>query len=198
MALATPAQHYYRYEVAAASAALSFWTRQAVVVNWEALRIDAGAAAKCSRVWYLLKQVLARQSAEPVLAEQPFEVRLTLGVPAGAAPRPAALIKPLLDGVIAARHCHDGTGAGELSGRLVADLPQPAAAIRHLLGSPGGEVRGSRALLHRFGAGVQWNPQDDLCGAAEVRIVPTAQAAPWTLTGEVNRLVARPAPTTPG
>ncbi len=118
VALATPAQHYYHYGVAAVSAAHSFWIRQSRAISWEAIPIISRNAAKCSQVWYPVKQVLAAQSAQPLLAGQLFEVRITLGVPAGATPRPAALIKPLLDGVISALHHHDGTDEVELSVRL--------------------------------------------------------------------------------
>jgi hypothetical protein len=121
--------------------------------------------------------------------QQPFALRLTLGIPAEVSSRPANLIKPIFDGVISALHQHDGSDIMELSSRVAADLKRSPDEIHTLLSSSVGAVLGPHPLLHRFGAGVQWNPRDDLCMAGELLITHTPQIETWTLWGSVDALV---------
>jgi len=111
---------------------------------------------------------------------------------------PAKIIKPLVDGVIAALHTHDGTALADVSDRLRAQLPgSDASDIAQLPGSdasdiaqlPGSDasdiaqrlvdddaaVLGPRRLVWPRASGVQWNPADDLCVALELRVEPATR-----------------------
>lgn len=79
-------------------------------------------------------------------------------------------LKPMLDGVIAAFHSHDGTALEDLAYRLsrVTALDPDKAA--HWLVDAQHAALSQRRLLWPFRDGVQWNPADDLCVAARVEI----------------------------
>jgi hypothetical protein len=130
-----------------------------------------GETTKPSAVWFALREAIvnARASADPA---QPYSLQLTLAVPIGERSAPAKMIKPLVDGVIAALHFHDGTALDELSGRVLVQVPTSSAErIAKLLTDERSAVLGQRRLLWPRGAGVQWNPADDLCLALELRVV---------------------------
>ena len=100
---------------------------------------------------------------------------------------PAKIIKPLVDGVIAALHTHDGTALADVSDRLRAQLPgSDASDIAQLPGSDASDIAqrlvdddaavlGPRRLVWPRASGVQWNPADDLCVALELRVEPATR-----------------------
>jgi hypothetical protein len=104
----------------------------------------------------------------------PFGLRLTIGVTAGERVAPAKVVKPLVDGLIAGLHDHDGTALAEVSNRLQSQLPNATAEeVATLLGSAQPAPLGRRRLLWPRAAGVQWNPADDRCLALELRVEPS-------------------------
>ncbi|WP_426513408.1 hypothetical protein ACPPVO_24040 [Dactylosporangium sp. McL0621] len=82
----------------------------------------------------------------------------------------------MLDGWIAATHCHDGTNRDILLPRLGG--PAAAAAQRTQLCDPTAAVLEARPLLHPFRNGCAWNPADERYDA--FRIVPRP-SPPWTI-----------------
>ena len=44
---------------------------------------------------------------------------------------------------------------------------------------------GSRRLVKPFREGVQWNPADDACLAAEIHLQPQPHNPPWQLSGSL-------------
>jgi hypothetical protein len=81
----------------------------------------------------------------------------------------APLTKVVLDGSIAALHDHDGTDRDEIASRVAVKARLDRRTVIGLL-EPVGAPLGPRRLLHRFGAGVQWNPADELCVSALLRL----------------------------
>jgi hypothetical protein len=56
---------------------------------------------------------------------------------------------------------------------------------------PESAVLGRQRLLWRWRNGVQWNPADDLCVAAEVVIDPGIESEAWSHSGEIFEALAR-------
>jgi hypothetical protein len=90
--------------------------------------------------------------------------------------RLANLIKPMLDGLIACFHAHDGGNADGLRAGLAGLGPAPA--VWELLTDPSTAVLGVRPLVRPYRDGIAWNPADDLCSGFRIRI---EQAGRWTL-----------------
>jgi hypothetical protein len=125
--------------------------------------------AEPAAVWF----ALAAAEIDPASAlgdQQPFGLRLQLEVPGTRRVAPAKIVKPLIDGTIAAPHCHDGSALAELSRRVTAQIAVPAEAIATRLIDDRYAVLGPRRLLWPRAQGVQWNPADDRCLALELRI----------------------------
>lgn len=106
-----------------------------------------------------------------------------VGTTTGLAPR----LKTLLDGVISAFHNHTGEDLDEIASRL----SQPGAAttqeLRRWLGDDDGGALDRRRLVRPYRRGVQWNPADDRCVEADVRLLRdnTGHAADWTISGRL-------------
>ena len=88
-------------------------------------------------------------------------------------PTVAAVVKPLLDGLVSALHAHNGAHHDVLLPRL-AHLGQPDA-IWSLLCSPDAALLGTRRLIRPHGERIAWNPADELCTACSVRVVDRVQ-----------------------
>lgn len=126
------------------------------------------APFRTSTVWAVARALAATSEVESDSRELEVDVDITL--PATSSLGLASLMKPLLDGVVASFHCHDGSGdldllAGRLAGQLGAGTPE----VKRLL-LKGPAALDARPLVRRFGEGVQWNPADDRLVAVEIRM----------------------------
>lgn len=126
-------------------------------------------ATKPAAVWFAL--ATGKIDAASALGDQqPFGLRLRLEVPRASRIAPAKIVKPLIDGTIAALHCHDGSALAELSRQVMAQIVAPPDTIAAMLVDDRYAVLGPRRLLWPRAQGVQWNPADDRCLALELRI----------------------------
>ena len=73
-----------------------------------------------------------------------------------------------------------------VAAKALLEAPFVAALLQ-----PSGAALGRRRLLHRFRDGVQWNPADDRCVTARLRLQPGDE---WRLKGELHSLVLADAP----
>jgi hypothetical protein len=168
--LAGTARHYMRYACSPRAAGFEAWTERRVLAAWAGISMPLlTEATKPAAVWFAL--AAAEIDPSSVLGDQqPFGLRLQLEVPRTRRIAPAKIVKPLVDGTIAALHCHDGSALAELSRRVSAQIPVPAEAIAMRLMDDRYAVLGPRQLLWPRAQGVQWNPADDRCLALELRI----------------------------
>lgn len=90
----------------------------------------------------------------------------------GPNPRLAGIVKPLLDGLVSALHAHDGTDHDVLAPRL-ASFGHPEQ-VWSLLCSTDAAALGTRRLIRPHGAGLAWNPADELCRALTLRVLDRA------------------------
>lgn len=103
----------------------------------------------------------------------------------------AAVIKPLLDGIICAFHAHNGTNNSIVTWRLAARLGERKSVIENMLMDQSSAILGTRNLLHPFGKGIQWNPADDFCIAAKILLEDYMEESAWALDGEIFTLKPR-------
>ncbi len=99
-----------------------------------------------------------------------FALDLELRVPAAWGPAVISIVKPLVDGLISALHTHDGSDEALVVERLAGQLEERGAVVRARLADRGRAVLGVRRLLWPWRDGVQWNPADDRCRAARIRV----------------------------
>jgi len=140
-----------------------------------------------TQVWHAIRTGPAEVSG-PVQVGDAFGLILDVSAPYPA--RLASVLKPLIDGVVAAFHRHDGSDLPELARRVGTPLGVDPVLAGQLLTGDDRSVLGQRRLVWRRAASVQWNPGDDHLLAA--RITAAAGSGPardWTVEGRIVRPV---------
>lgn len=147
-----------------------------------------GDIANPAHVWWAVRQHLeTRSPSGPV---EVFGMSLVLAEGGATCPSLAHLFKVLVDGVVAALHCHDGSRLDEVSRRLAGRLGIEERLVRDALMDDSHAMLGRTRLLWPFGShGLQWNPRDEDCVSGE--LLPDRGATgrgPLELVGQVWQL----------
>lgn len=177
------ARHYHRYEISTPGLEPPAWRRVRRLASWAAVPCPQGWARSAASAW-----LVARRGASLDLALDPppryFAVRLVVTGEVLV----ASELKPILDGVIAALHGHDGSALETVAARIAAHLGKEEREVGRLL-SAGGGALGERTLVRPYRGGVQWNPRDEDCVVGEL-IRAEGEEGPVTLSGEAWEVVA--------
>ncbi|MFT4299862.1 MAG: hypothetical protein QM597_09535 [Aeromicrobium sp.] len=102
----------------------------------------------------------------------------------------STVMKPLLDGVLSAFSVHTGEDTPAVAERLALRLGVRPGQIAAELARPGWGVLGGREVVRPYRHHVQWNPADDRCDEADLRVVRrTTPGAPrWRIAGLIDAL----------
>lgn len=159
------ALHHQRYSVDDVPS-FEYWTVDGVVARGHSSM--PRRTAKPADWWWQVR-IATRSSATVPSVSGPFGLRVRIHSAAGVLP---AMLKPLLDGVIAGLHS-DASPSEEAAARVADDLHLEPETVRRHLTSPG-PLGERRPLVRPYRTGVQWNPADDLCAACTVERVDSA------------------------
>src|SRR5690606_26975673 len=107
-----------------------------------------------SAVWWAVRRSKARR--EDQLPRGPFGISLVLRSPTRF--NLAGKVKPLLDGVIAALHVHDGSELSAVTQRLAQRLKLEEPKVAKELMNSRLDVLGPRNLVRPYRTYLQWNP----------------------------------------
>ncbi len=163
--------HYHRYATVDANDTFSHWQPDRVLAKWSDVQLPRTASATtASSVWYHMKSGLVDICQLPSEELKLFGLCVIVKAPANDAINISGVMKPLLDGLIAAFHAHNGEKIEQISQRLGATLHTDQSAVVKLLNDQSGAILGRRRLLGPFRKGIMWNPADDLCLAAELLV----------------------------
>lgn len=177
----TPFAHYHRYGSVAAEPGFEEWTSKNLVAEVSGIAWPR-RAMKAADWWYAARSG-AISAAAAIEAGVPFGMDIVITGPAVLPSGLHNVLKPLLDGVIAALQHHDGTNLDIVSERLAVGLGCPAQEVADLLSAPGAAVLGATRLVRPYRDGVQWNPADDRCVA--IRVQHVIDAGRPTVGGQV-------------
>lgn len=184
MALDGDGFHHHRYSVGAGVHS-GAWTTRAVVARWDTGPLSASTTlASAAPIWAAVRAAVRAAPPAGILRLGPteaFGIEVAVMAPDATRRSLPALTKALLDGCIAALHDHDGADGDEVASRVAVKACLDQGVVALLL-RPIGAPLGTRRLVHRFGAGVQWNPADDLCASAILRL---ESAARYRITGRL-------------
>ena len=183
----------YRYELAPRVAGLVGWREARWLASWD--WVDLGAFAgekKLAQVCLALARAEVNVADEVRAVDVPFAVRVTIRPPHGPRPVLGALLKSVFDGVICAFEAHtDRSTLEEPAARIAATVKADQAEIEALLLDPSHAVLGSKPQLVRtYGAGVKWDPADNLCVAGEL-LADEPVDSRWAIKGEIAELEPR-------
>ena len=179
--------HHHRYAIVATDSDSSHWRRGRLVVEASGLRIPRlDALSKPDAVWLATReQVIADARVHSDL----YSLELTLTVGPTDAVRPADVVKPLVDGVVAGLQAHDGRDAEVLTTRLAARLGIPDARVEALLHDETRAWLGTRRLLWSWADSYQWNPADDDCVSAVLH-VRRDEGPEWRLSFRLHEVTS--------
>lgn len=160
--------HHHHYAVVPADSPSSHWRRGHLVVEALNLRIPRlDALSKPDSVWFAAREGVP---AGARVHSGRYALDLTLEVGPRDPVRPADVLKPLVDGLIAGLHAHDGRDATVVTPRLAARLDLTVERVAAMLGDGTRAWLGTRRLLWPRADGIQWNPADDECVSAVLRV----------------------------
>ena len=123
--------------------------------------------SKPDSVWIEVRRSVPSDS-RPHLGYYALDIELTVGTLDMI--RPADIVKPLVDGIVAGLHAHDGRDAEVVTQRLAGRLGLDPEYVSRLLHDDSRAWLGTRRLLWTRADGVQWNPGDDTCVSATLRV----------------------------
>lgn len=177
------ALHHHDYRIVRADSTPSHWRRGATLFSVDDVpvpRLDAFSHP--DGVWLAM-----RVHATHVTATHTglYGLDIRLRTPAGEHIRPADIVKPLVDGLVAGLHEHDGSDLEHLSASVAARVGVAADEVTRLLCKDEGAILGRRRLLWKRAASHQWNPGDDTCVTCTVRGAVGDAAEGWRVDAEL-------------
>lgn len=184
-ALSGSALHHHRYETAPRSGAFDHWERGETLASWTVPSIPLRPEPSAASVWLSMKVESDIKTFGESTSSEAIGMTVTIRQPPGKTLNLPAVIKPLLDGVIAALHSHDGSALEDVSNRLAGKLATSPSTIARALMETQHACLGQRTLVRPFQQYVQWNPADDRLVAADIIVDRNTNERPWSLSGEL-------------
>jgi len=126
---------------------------------------------KASQVWLAVQRFMDASQSDltfPQL-EGDIAVEIEISVPGQQPQNFAALVKPLLDGVLSACHGPSESMDEVLLERVSQELGESVDTLRRWFGRPELNLLSDRCPVQRWGLGVQWCPDDHRCKACIIR-----------------------------
>ena len=181
-----PFRHYHRYWMSSHGDRFQYWDKAETAARFEAEAITNNAElSNASSVWLRVKRGDTKILHNSAMLDQDFGISITIRKPRDSKLSLASVVKTVLDGVIAAFHAHNGAKLDDVSERLGAKLDITPTDAMYLLLDNRLNLFGTRNLVWPYKNGIQWNPADDRCVAAELLIDDTATESGWELSGEL-------------
>jgi hypothetical protein len=180
----SPTTHQYRHHVRYRRGAhpCASWSNGALIAE-RRFSLPATESLQVGDVWFHARSAAVRSAVNRLPPERVSCV-LDVSSPASRKVHAGAVLKVVVDGIVASLHRHDGTELNEVMPRLAVRLrAKPSEDELTSLLLEGGAEFGVRRLLFPRGDGVQWNPADDGIAALVGRVGVT--------TSENIEIVAR-------
>jgi hypothetical protein len=180
----------YLYQPAPRAGSLSLWNETGPLAEWPP--VEVAAPAGWAPVWFALRSAAVSAPHPPPYGDD-FAVFVRIRPPAGEGAAAARLVKPLLDGAVAALQAHgDAATLPAVAQRLAAALGRAPAAVEALLaGTEHAALGVVPRLVHLRGEGIQVSPADDRCVAGEVLVDEPGDARSWALRVRVAAVTPR-------
>lgn len=160
--------HYQRYEITSSMQHPVFWNVEKVLSLWEDILLDKMTSEiKPHKYWKAMKENKVTIFTNEAYSGF-FGIEIQITMPKRNKFNLAAVVKPMLDGIIAGFHVHNGMETELVSRRLAQVLSVDSSFVTKLLIDGSMAVLGERDLLHPFKNNVQWNPADDKCVAIRI------------------------------
>ena len=186
--------HYLSYQLTSEERPFTYWKPLHLpLAKWENLPCGVlTSTSKATSVWHRFKLGIAKGKVQRLISHSVLPtnlgLKLTIHAPKGTSFNLTSVIKPLVDGIVAAFSSHDGSNTSLISGRLASALNVNQSDIERLLVDRTMDILGTGKLVRPRARGVQWNPKDDLLVAGDILLVDDTFRQEWQLSGELVEL----------
>lgn len=176
--LSGAADHHVRY-LATPAPALDHWEMVRETARWTAMLPDR--TDRPAPWWWAVRGTL-ETAPDGGLDGRPFGLLVKIS---GTTRPLSSLLKPMLDGIIAAAQ-RDPSPSADAVGRVAAELGASVDDVLRLL-TDGRAPLGGGTLIRCSRSGVAWNPADDRCVACVVEV----SDGPPRISGQVLEVTVR-------
>lgn len=167
--LTSPALHQYEY-VLADDRSLPIEEQESRPLASLSFELTASALHSCMGVWYAAKMGSTTLLAQRSPMAKQWGIFVTIHSSSSSTVVCSRIVKPLIDGITSALHCHDGSNIDYLSRQLGKNLGlSDDALIGTLLEDSSHALFGRTNLLYPYRNNVKWNPQDDYCTYCSIK-----------------------------
>jgi len=159
--LSSPALHQYEY-LLVDDKSLSIEGQHKRLLASLSFRSTASALHSCASVWYTAKMGNTALTQKSHIAK-PWGISIAIDGPSSTIAC-SRIVKPLIDGITSALHCHDGSNIDYISKQLGKNLGlDDDTLVKSLLEDSNHALFGRTNLLLPYRNSLQWNPKDDYC-----------------------------------
>ncbi len=175
--------HYHHYTSTSTSKDFLHWRRGRILAQWTNIELpELMSAIKVEPIWYAIWSGPMQILSMPSQNLKRFGLSVTITTPLGKIVNLASLMKPVIDGLVAIFHVHDGQNIKQISQRIGSRLGKNPNSIEEFLSRKDRAILGRRQLVWLRSSGVQWNPADDYCLATEL-LVNSHSGSQWLISG---------------
>jgi len=183
--------HYYNYSQ---GSTFRLWNEKATLASWREITLpDTTSISKPHLFWYALKTGNVEYVSHLDLPKR-FGIDIQLFIPENAWCNLATIIKPLLDGVIAAFHKQSAPCENVVLQRLSALTGSSVSEVERLFYEVVYPILGTRQIVSAFQQGIKWNPEDDACVACKVKVQRSIDNQSWSMDGRLFSVVTMETP----
>ncbi|MGE2835436.1 hypothetical protein [Mycobacterium sp. SMC-4] len=186
----------YTYSLASRESGFNDWRpdRELAAFGWTEVG-NPRKTPSLAQIWLALSRNPCSTFGPPRGPTVPFALHLEVRPPRGQRPVWGGLVKSFFDGAICAYQAHtDMAVLPIVAQRIASVLGESPREIDELLLNQRHAVIGAVPLLVKpFGAGVQWQPSDQMCVAGELLAAPAdepgcVEHARWAIRGRLVEL----------
>lgn len=174
------------YQMIPVSNTFHYWRPEDTLAEWKEIPIPSlKGELKPHTFWYAMKKAGIANHTDQCIPIRDIGLSLRIQAPKNNSVNLAAVMKPLIDGVISSMHWESQIPSTHVLNYLSMVLNEPSERIAELLSRPKGAVLGPRPLVHPFQRGIQWNPADDALVAVQITFEPCQSDNRWLLSGSL-------------
>ena len=182
--LSSPALHQYEYLLVDDKSLPSEGQDNKLLASLS-FELAASALHSCASVWYAAKMgniALAQRCH----IGKPWGISIAINGPSSPSIACSKIVKPLIDGITSALHCHDGSNIDYVSKQLGKNLGLgDDTLVRSLLEDGNHALFGTTNLLYPYRNNVQWNPKDDYCTYCSIKCLYGSPVKSLKITSQI-------------
>ncbi len=180
--------YYHQYETLEDNPQRRYWNMEKRVAKWHDVSCQKiSSNMKPHQVWYDMKK--GAVEIDNKCGISPFYgIKVEIKAPINTKTNLAAVVKPLLDGIICSFHSHNGEQIDEVVNRLLNKVDENPEVLKAMLLDNNNVVLGKNRLIYPYRNYVKWNPDDHKFVYAEILVDYSNEENVWSMSGEINTL----------